>query len=311
MIVGQDTDGSVTPHDLGMDWIVNLSKGDFVGRRSLRRSDVVRPDRKQLVGLFPDDTHALAARRGPARARGHRPDPDAARGPRHLVVPEPGARAHVRARDAGRGSRRCTAERSTRRCPRAPWPARSRRPSPTTPTESAVTARSPLAERSERPGPASTRASSRSSRSSTSGSTPRPRRASASPPSRTPRRRPAIATCCGSGRTSGSSSAPRARAGAIADELESVARGPPSLGRRRLGEPRRARARGTVAPRPARLGVPDRSPPAVVGRRAVRAVGVRRRAGPAPRAGRGRRGCSCARPSPSYVVDLLLAGRPA
>ncbi len=59
VIVGQDTDGSVTPHDLGMDWIVNLSKGDFVGRRSLRRSDVVRPDRKQLIGLFPEDTHAL------------------------------------------------------------------------------------------------------------------------------------------------------------------------------------------------------------------------------------------------------------
>ena len=59
VIVGQDTDGSVTPHDLGMDWIVNLSKGDFVGRRSLRRSDVVRPDRKQLVGLFPEDPHAL------------------------------------------------------------------------------------------------------------------------------------------------------------------------------------------------------------------------------------------------------------
>jgi sarcosine oxidase, subunit alpha len=55
VIVGQDTDGSVTPHDLGMDWIVNLSKGDFVGRRSLRRVDVVRPDRKQLVGLAPAD----------------------------------------------------------------------------------------------------------------------------------------------------------------------------------------------------------------------------------------------------------------
>ena len=59
VIVGQDTDGSVTPHDLGMDWIVNPSKGDFVGRRSLRRSDVVRSDRKQLVGLFPDDVEEL------------------------------------------------------------------------------------------------------------------------------------------------------------------------------------------------------------------------------------------------------------
>jgi sarcosine oxidase subunit alpha len=59
VIVGQDTDGSVTPHDLGMDWIVNLSKGDFVGRRSLRRSDIVRPDRRQLVGLLPVDPEAL------------------------------------------------------------------------------------------------------------------------------------------------------------------------------------------------------------------------------------------------------------
>ena len=54
VIVGQDTDGSVTPSDLGMDWIVNVSKGDFIGRRSLRRADLVRPDRKQLVGLFAE-----------------------------------------------------------------------------------------------------------------------------------------------------------------------------------------------------------------------------------------------------------------
>ncbi|HJS26015.1 MAG TPA: 2Fe-2S iron-sulfur cluster-binding protein [Actinomycetota bacterium] len=58
-IVGQETDGTVTPFDLGMDWIVNPSKGDFLGRRSLRRSDLVRPDRKQLVGLLPEDPTAL------------------------------------------------------------------------------------------------------------------------------------------------------------------------------------------------------------------------------------------------------------
>jgi len=58
VIVGQDTDGSVTPADLGMDWIVNPSKGDFVGRRSLRRSDTARPDRKHLVGLLPVTTAA-------------------------------------------------------------------------------------------------------------------------------------------------------------------------------------------------------------------------------------------------------------
>jgi sarcosine oxidase subunit alpha len=54
IIVGQDTDGSVTPVDLGMDWIVSKAK-DFIGRRSLSRSDMLRADRKQLVGLLTDD----------------------------------------------------------------------------------------------------------------------------------------------------------------------------------------------------------------------------------------------------------------
>jgi len=59
VMVGQDTDGTVTPDDLGMSWIVNLRKGDFVGRRSLRRADLLRADRKQLVGLLPDDPSVL------------------------------------------------------------------------------------------------------------------------------------------------------------------------------------------------------------------------------------------------------------
>jgi sarcosine oxidase subunit alpha len=54
VIVGQDTDGSVTPLDLGMDWIVAKNK-DFLGRRSLARSDTARADRKHLVGLLTDD----------------------------------------------------------------------------------------------------------------------------------------------------------------------------------------------------------------------------------------------------------------
>jgi sarcosine oxidase subunit alpha len=53
IIVGQETDGSVTPIDLGMDWIVSKRK-DFIGRRSLFRSDTARPDRKQLVGLLTE-----------------------------------------------------------------------------------------------------------------------------------------------------------------------------------------------------------------------------------------------------------------
>jgi sarcosine oxidase subunit alpha len=54
-IVGQETDGTVTPYDLGMSWIVNEKKGDFVGKRSLRRADPLRPDRKQLVGLLTEN----------------------------------------------------------------------------------------------------------------------------------------------------------------------------------------------------------------------------------------------------------------
>ncbi|WP_298720352.1 sarcosine oxidase subunit alpha family protein [uncultured Oceanisphaera sp.] len=52
IIVGQDTDGSVTPFDLNMGWCVGKTKPfPFVGQRSWSRSDTARTDRKQLVGL--------------------------------------------------------------------------------------------------------------------------------------------------------------------------------------------------------------------------------------------------------------------
>ncbi|MBA2559526.1 MAG: (2Fe-2S)-binding protein [Propionibacteriales bacterium] len=54
-IVGQDTDGTVTPFDLGMSWIVSKKKPDFVGKRSYARTDAMRAGRKQLVGLVPVD----------------------------------------------------------------------------------------------------------------------------------------------------------------------------------------------------------------------------------------------------------------
>lgn len=53
-IVGQDTDGTVTPQDAGMEWIVSKQK-DFIGRRSYSRIDTQRPDRKHMVGLLPVD----------------------------------------------------------------------------------------------------------------------------------------------------------------------------------------------------------------------------------------------------------------
>lgn len=56
IIVGQDTDGSVSPIDLGMGWAVGMKKPfSFLGRRSLTRSDTARKDRKQLVGLLTED----------------------------------------------------------------------------------------------------------------------------------------------------------------------------------------------------------------------------------------------------------------
>jgi sarcosine oxidase subunit alpha len=55
IIVGQDADGTATPQDLGMDWIVSKKKPDFLGKRSLTRSDMLREDRKQLVGLLAKD----------------------------------------------------------------------------------------------------------------------------------------------------------------------------------------------------------------------------------------------------------------
>ena len=59
IIVGQETDGTTTPIDLGMDWIVSKQKKDFIGKRSLSRPDTMRPDRKQLVGLLPDNTEMV------------------------------------------------------------------------------------------------------------------------------------------------------------------------------------------------------------------------------------------------------------
>ncbi len=55
IIVGQETDGSVTPIDLNMSWIVSKKKYDFIGKRALSRSDTVKEDRKQLVGILTKD----------------------------------------------------------------------------------------------------------------------------------------------------------------------------------------------------------------------------------------------------------------
>jgi sarcosine oxidase subunit alpha len=57
IIVGQDTDGSMTPNDLGMQWAVSQNKTfSFVGQRGMAREDCVRSNRKELIGLKTIDS---------------------------------------------------------------------------------------------------------------------------------------------------------------------------------------------------------------------------------------------------------------
>ena len=55
VVVGQETDGTVIPDDLGLHGTIARAKPDFVGKRSLTRPDMLRDDRKQLVGLLTAD----------------------------------------------------------------------------------------------------------------------------------------------------------------------------------------------------------------------------------------------------------------
>ena len=70
IIVGQDTDGSITPMDLGLGGMVAKNK-DFLGRRSLSRSDTARTDRKQLVGLLTDDPQLVLPEGGQLTEQAH------------------------------------------------------------------------------------------------------------------------------------------------------------------------------------------------------------------------------------------------
>ena len=54
LAIGQETDGTVTPNDLEMEWILSRKK-DFIGRRSLARKGMRDPMRKRLVGLRTED----------------------------------------------------------------------------------------------------------------------------------------------------------------------------------------------------------------------------------------------------------------
>ena len=115
VIVGQDTDGSVTPVDLGVGRMVSRRK-DFLGRRSLAMEHLVREDRKQLVGLLTEDDQEVLPEGGTDRRRPVRSRPGADAGPRdfQLLQRQPQALhrdGHRQGRPSPRGRHRARVHR--------------------------------------------------------------------------------------------------------------------------------------------------------------------------------------------------------
>ena len=68
IMIGDETDGTVIPQDLGLHWAISKKKTDFLGKRAQERSHMADPDRWQLVGLetldggvLPDGAYAVGA----------------------------------------------------------------------------------------------------------------------------------------------------------------------------------------------------------------------------------------------------------
>ena len=67
IMIGDETDGTVIPQDLGLDWAVSKKKADFIGKRAQERAHMTDPERWKLVGLetidgsvLPDGAYAVA-----------------------------------------------------------------------------------------------------------------------------------------------------------------------------------------------------------------------------------------------------------
>ncbi|WP_323009170.1 sarcosine oxidase subunit alpha family protein [Paracoccus sp. (in: a-proteobacteria)] len=66
IMIGDETDGTVIPQDLGMSWAISKKKPDYIGKRAQERSFMTSPDRWKLVGLesldgrvLPDGVYAV------------------------------------------------------------------------------------------------------------------------------------------------------------------------------------------------------------------------------------------------------------
>ena len=67
IMIGDETDGTVIPQDLGLNWAISKKKDDFLGKRAMERTHMIDPDRWKLVGLetldpetvLPDGAYAV------------------------------------------------------------------------------------------------------------------------------------------------------------------------------------------------------------------------------------------------------------
>lgn len=67
IMIGDETDGTVIPQDLNLQWAISKKKDDYLGKRAQERKHMVDPDRWKLVGLetldgsvIPDGAYAAA-----------------------------------------------------------------------------------------------------------------------------------------------------------------------------------------------------------------------------------------------------------
>ncbi|WP_456387138.1 sarcosine oxidase subunit alpha family protein [Profundibacter sp.] len=59
IMIGDETDGTVIPQDLGLHWAISKKKDDFLGKRAQQREHMTSADRWQLVGLETVDGSVL------------------------------------------------------------------------------------------------------------------------------------------------------------------------------------------------------------------------------------------------------------
>ena len=67
IMIGDETDGTVIPQDLGLHWAISKKKDDYLGKRAQERTHMTDPARWKLVGLetvdgstLPDGAYAVA-----------------------------------------------------------------------------------------------------------------------------------------------------------------------------------------------------------------------------------------------------------